>query len=88
MQKIHNANISNLLLVDRTAFENKEEELAPIFEKLVLVDCIPRKKDSFINYTAALCKVERNVAEKAWNTLEKTKLKCGKEKRLAIEKIV
>lgn len=54
----------------------------------MLVDCIPRKKDSFINYTAALCKVERNVAEKAWNALEKTKLKYGKEKRLAIEKIV
>ena len=28
------------------------------------------------------------MAEKAWNALEKTKLKYGKEKRLAIEKIV
>ena len=88
VQKIFNPNISNLLLIDRAAFENKDSELAPIFDKLVLVDCVPRKKDGFVNYTSALCKVEKEIAERAWDVLEKTKAMLPAEKRKTINKLV
>lgn len=54
----------------------------------MLVDCVPRKKDGFVNYTSALCKVEKEVAERAWDVLEKTKAMLPTEKRKTINKLV
>lgn len=77
-----------MLLIDRAAFENKDSQLKPIFDKLVLVDCVPRKKDGFVNYTSALCKVDKEIAERAWDVLEKTKAMIPAEKRKIINKLV
>ena len=49
---------------------------------------MPRKKDGFVNYTSALCKVEKGVAERAWDVLEKTKALLPAEKRKTINKLV
>lgn len=49
---------------------------------------MPRKKDGFVNYTSALCKVEKEIAERAWDVLEKTKALLPAEKRKTINKLV
>ena len=41
-----------------------------------------------MNYTSALCKVDKEIAERAWDVLEKTKAMIPAEKRKIINKLV
>lgn len=41
-----------------------------------------------MNYTSALCKVNRDVAERVWEAMENTKTMLPKEKQKAINKVV
>lgn len=70
-----------LRIVDRAAAENDDEAMAPIYEKLQSVDCIPQKRDGFINYTINLTKADRKLVERAWNRLDSLHKKQRQEKQ-------
>lgn len=77
-----------LLVVDRVAYDNKDEALKPVLEKLCTVDCLPQKKEGFVNYVSNFAKVDKKTAEKVWELIVACKKKQRKSKLDYTETIV
>lgn len=69
-----------LLVVDRVAYDNKDEVLKPVLEKLCTVDCLPQKKDGFVSYVSNFAKVDKTTSEKVWELIVACKEKQRKSK--------
>ena len=81
-------NVDMLRIIDRAAAENEDEEMMVIYEKLQSVDCIPQKRDGFINYTVNLTKADRKKVERVWNKVESLHQKQRQEKQAHTAEIV
>ena len=77
-----------LRIIDRAVAENDDEEMMEIYEKLQSVDCVPQKRDGFINYTVNLTKADRKKVERVWNKVESLHQKQRQEKQARTAEIV
>lgn len=70
-----------LRIVDRMAFENKDESKNDLYKHLCELDTIPKKKDGFINHIAEYCSISKEVAESLWTDLQRLEHLQVQEKR-------
>ena len=61
--------------IDRMAFENKDEELKPVFDQLCKLDTVPTKEAGFVKNISEFCHISTETAKKLFDEMQQWKRK-------------
>lgn len=70
-----------LRIIDRMAYENKDEEMNPIFEQICKLDTIPTKEAGFVKNISEFCHTSTETAKKLFDEMQQWKKKQIQECR-------
>ena len=62
-------------IIDRMAFENRDEELKPVFDQLCKLDTVPTKEAGFVKNISEFCHISTETAKKLFDEMQQWKRK-------------
>lgn len=81
MQKVKSPSLDLMRILDRLIYNHKKDEDQQPFERLALLDNIPKKETSFVGYASQFCYITKEQAKELWEEIENLKQEQLMDKR-------